>query len=61
VIRDARAARTAPISAEQIGGDARFVDEDKSGGIVERLPRAPLPARGGDISATLFGGVYGFF
>jgi hypothetical protein len=61
VIRRARATRTAGVPPEQIGGDARFVDKDKPGGVVERLPLAPLPARGGDISATLFGGVYGFF
>jgi hypothetical protein len=61
VIRRARATRTAGVPPEQIGGDAGFVDEDKPGGVVERLPRAPLPARSGDISATLFGGVYGFF
>ena len=61
VIRDTRAARTAGIPPEQIGSDAGFVDEDKPAGVVERLARAPLPARGSDISATLFGGVYGFF
>jgi hypothetical protein len=61
VIRDTRAARTARIPPEQIGGDAGFVDEDKPAGVVERLARAPLPARGRDIRAPLFGGVYGFF
>jgi hypothetical protein len=61
VIRDARAARTARIPTEQIGSDPRFVNEDIPVGVVERLPRAPPAACGGDISAPLFGGVYGFF
>ena len=61
VIGHARPPRTPRIPTEQIGGDARFVDEDKPAGVVERLPLAPLPSRGGDISALLFGGVYGFF
>jgi hypothetical protein len=61
VIGDARTARTPRIPAEQIGRDARFIDEDQPVGAVERLPGAPLSSRGGDISAALFGGVYGFF
>jgi len=61
VIAGARAAWTARIPAEQIGGDPRFVDKDEPVGSVERLPLAPLPAGSRDISATLFGGVYGFF
>jgi hypothetical protein len=61
VIGDARTARTARIPAEQIGSDSRFVDEDESVGGVERLPLAPLASCGRDISAPLFGGVYGFF
>jgi hypothetical protein len=36
VIRDARAARTARVAAEQIRGDARFVHEDVPAGIVGR-------------------------
>jgi len=61
VIGRTRPARTARIPTKQIRGDARFVDEDKPGGVVEGLPLAPLPTRGGDISAPLFGGVYRFF
>lgn len=61
VIGGPRAARTTGIPAQYVGGDARFVDEDKAAGVVEWLPLAPLPSRGGDIRATLFGGVYRFF
>jgi len=61
VIGDPRAAHTARIPAEQIGGDPRFVDEDESVGELERLLRTPPSSCGRDISATLFGGVYGFF
>jgi hypothetical protein len=61
VIGDARPARTPPVAPEQIGRDARFVEEDILTGVVQRQALAPLSARGGDISATLFGCVYGFF
>jgi hypothetical protein len=61
VIRDARAAQTTGIAAEQIGGDARFVDEHVGAGIVKRQQVGPPTARGRDVSATLFGCVYGFF
>ena len=36
VIRDARAARTASVAAQQVGGNAGFVDEDVLGRIMDR-------------------------
>ena len=38
-----------------------FVEKDVLAGVAERLPRLPLPARRGDIRASLFVGLYGFF
>jgi hypothetical protein len=61
VIGDARAPRTPRIATQQIGRDAGFIEEHKPAGIMEGLPLPPQPARGRDISAPLFAGVYGFF
>lgn len=61
VIAEPRAAGAAPIAAQQIGGDAAFVEKDVLPDVAERLPRLPLPTRRGDVRATLFVGVYRFF
>ena len=61
VIRRARPPRAARIAAQEVGGDARFVDKHEVAGVVERLRRRPSPSRGGDVSAPLFAGVYRFF
>jgi hypothetical protein len=61
VIRDARAAWTARVAAQQIRGDTGFIDKDVLAGIAERQRRPPLPTGGGDVRSPLFVGVYGFF
>ena len=61
VIRDTRAAQTAGVATQQIGGDPRLVNEDVTGRVMERQRLMPLPASGRDIRATLFVGVYRFF
>jgi hypothetical protein len=61
VIRNAHPARTSGVATQQIRGDAGFIDEDVLAGIVERQRDPPLTAGGGDVRATLFVGVYGFF
>jgi hypothetical protein len=61
VIRDAHPAWTSGVAAQQIRGDAGFIDEDVLAGIVERQRVPPLTAGGGDVRAMLFVGVYGFF
>jgi hypothetical protein len=57
----ARAARTAAIPAQQIGGDTTLVKKDVLADIAERLRVSPLAARRGDVRTTLFVGVYRFF
>jgi hypothetical protein len=54
-------ARTASIPAEEIRGDARFVDEDVARGVVQRQRGAPAAPGGRDIRPALFIGVNGFF
>lgn len=61
VIAQAHAARTAPIAAQEIGGDAGLVDEDVGARVVQRLRVLPAATRRGDIRPALFVGVYGFF
>jgi hypothetical protein len=61
VIVQARAARTAAITAQQVGCDAALVNEDVPRRIVDRLDVPPLPTLRRDISAPLFVGVYRFF
>jgi len=61
VIRDAIAAEAPRIAAQQIRGDARFINEDVLPGIMERLRGHPLPPCGGHIRTPLFRGVDGFF
>lgn len=61
VIVQARAARAAPIAAEQIRRDATFIEKDVLPHVTQRLRVAPLAACPRDVRATLFVGVYGFF
>ena len=61
VIPNARPAKASGVAAQQIGGHARFVDEDVLSRLTKRLGLAPLTASGRDIRSTLFVGVYGFF
>ena len=61
VVVQTRAARTAAIASQQIGGDAALIEKDVLAHIAQRLPRPPLATRRGDIRTTLFVGVYGFF
>lgn len=61
VIVQARAAGTAPIAAEEIGGDAAFIQKDVLAHVAQGLRGRPLAARRGDVRATLFVGAYGFF
>jgi hypothetical protein len=57
----ARPPRTAAIAAEQVGGDAAFVDKDVATGIMRGLPVLPEPSLRDDVRAPLFVGVYRFF
>ena len=61
VIPEAHAAGAAPVAAQQIRGDARFVEEDVGPGVVQRQCVLPLAARRGDVRPSLLVGVYGFF
>jgi len=61
VIADPLPARTARVTAEQIGGHAGFIDEEILARITEWQPVLPAPARRGHVSAALFVGVYRFF
>jgi hypothetical protein len=61
VIPQPRAAGTAAVAPQEIGGHAAFIEEDVLPHVAERLPRAPLPPGRHDIRPTLFVGVYRFF
>lgn len=61
MILEARAAGTTAVAPQEIGRHAAFVKEDGLAHVAQRLPRAPLPAGGGDIRPALFVGVYRFF
>ena len=61
VIREARAARTAAVAPQQIGGDATLIDKDVPPDVAQRQPGAPAAALSGDVGPPLFVGVYGFF
>jgi hypothetical protein len=61
VITQPQAARAAAIAAQQIGGDARLVEEHVPARIVQRQRVLPLATRRGDIRTALFVGVYRFF
>ena len=61
VVVQARAARTPPEAAQQIGRDAALVHKHILTGGVQRQPVPPLSPLGGDVRASLFVGVDGFF
>jgi hypothetical protein len=61
VVAQARPARAASVAAEQVSGDAAFIEKHRLARVPQGLPRLPPPAGVGDIRPTLFGGVYGFF
>ena len=61
VIAEARAARAPSIAAQQIRRDAAFIKKQILPHVTQRLPARPVPTRRGDVRATLFVGVYGFF
>jgi hypothetical protein len=58
---EACSARTAAIAAQQIGRDARFVEEDIAPRIMQRQRVLPPAARRRDVRTPLFVGVYRFF
>jgi hypothetical protein len=61
VIAQPRATRTAAVAADQIRGDAAFINEDVLPKIAERLRLTPPSPLSGDVRPSLFVGVYGFF
>ena len=61
VIPEAYAPRTAPVAAQEIRRDARFVDKDVAARVVQRLGLLPPAAAGGDIRTALLVRVYRFF
>ena len=61
VIADARAAKAPRVTTDQISGDARLINEDVLSPIVEWQRVMPAAPGRGDVRATLFVGVYGFF
>jgi hypothetical protein len=61
VVPEPGAPRTAAIPAQQIGCDARLVDEHIAARVMQRLRVPPAVPRGRDVRAPLFVGVYRFF
>ena len=61
VIANPRATNAPPVSTEQIGGDATFVDEHIIPDITEREPVVPAAALSGDVGSSLFVRVDRFF
>lgn len=61
VVAQPQSPKAPPVAAQQVGRDARFIDEDVLAGIVERQPVLPPAPRGRNIRAPLFVGVYRFF
>jgi hypothetical protein len=61
VITEAEPAGTPAIAAQQIGRDARLIDEDVAPRVVQTQGVLPLAPDRGDISASLFVGEYRFF
>jgi hypothetical protein len=61
VIVQSAAAQTAAIPAEQIRGDAAFVDEHPLAHVAQWHPRAPVAALSRDVGPALFVGVHRFF
>ena len=61
VIVQARAAETAAIAAQQIGGHAALIEKDVLARVAERHAPPPPPTLRGDVRAPLLVGVYRFF
>lgn len=61
VIAQAHAAETAPVSPQEIGRDAAFIEKDVMPGVAQRQPVAPPAPLSGDVGPPLFVGVQGFF
>lgn len=61
MVSNPHAAEAARVAADQIRGDAGFVDEHILVRIVERLRLDPSAAGRSDVRPALFIGVYGFF
>ena len=61
VIVEARASETPTIAAEQVGGDATFIEKDVLPCVAQGQPVSPPAAFSGDVGAPLFVGVYRFF
>jgi hypothetical protein len=61
VIPEAHAPRTAPVAAQEIRGDPRFVDEDVAARVVQRLGLLPPAAVRGDVRPSLLVRVDRFF
>ena len=61
MIAQSHATGTAPVAAQQIGGDAAFINEHVPPGVAHRQPRAPAAPLSGDVGSPLFVGVYRFF
>ena len=59
--REPFAAGTAPIAAQQVGGDPTLVEEHVLAHIPEGLPHLPAAPVGNHVRPSLFVGVYGFF
>ena len=53
--------RRAAVAAEEIRGDARFVEEDQPVRVPRRRHVLPGVTRCGDVGTIVFGGAYGFF
>ena len=61
VIAQPHAAGTAPVAAQQIGGDATFIEKDVLPGVAQRQPVAPAAPLSDDVGTSLFVGVDRFF
>jgi uncharacterized protein YbjT (DUF2867 family) len=61
VIAETESAGTPAITAEQIGRDAGFINEDIAARIVQAQGVLPLPPDRGDVSTSLLVGEYRFF
>jgi hypothetical protein len=60
VITQSHAAETAPVSAQEIGRDAAFIEKDVLPGLAQRQPVAPAAPLSSDVRSPLFVGVEGF-
>lgn len=61
VINEPGTTGAAAVAAQQIGGDAAFIEKHVLAQIAKRLPVAPSLTLSDDVGPALFVGVYGFF